>query len=77
MDIGVVYNFTGNPGDGDLVALNSIETLVENGYSVYLYTSMPKGIWRAIWYFNKDSEIFRNVAIKRVEIPGIKHPFSI
>ena len=78
MDVAVVYNFAEHPGGGDLVALDIVEALLKEGYTVSLYTSLPEGIQKALQYFGKDSKIFEDVATKKVEVSKvIKHPYNI
>ena len=78
MDIAVIYNFAEHPGGGDLVALDIVEALLEEGYTVSLYTSLPEGVQKAVQYFGKYINTFENVAIKRVEVSRIiRHPYSI
>jgi len=78
MDIAVVYNFAEYPGGGDLVALDIIETLLERGYTVSLYTFQPEGIRRAALYFDKDPKTFNGLNVRRIEVPkAIKHPYNI
>ncbi|PUA31611.1 MAG: hypothetical protein B7O98_08925 [Zestosphaera tikiterensis] len=78
MDIAVVYNFAEHPGGGDLVALGIIETLLERGYTVSLYTFQPEGIRRAALYFDKDLKTFDGLNVRRIEAPkAIKHPYNI
>ncbi len=78
MNIAIVYNFAEHPGGGDLVALNIVEALLEKGYAVSLYTSLPEGIQKAVQYFGKNLKIVEDVTIKRIDVPKIiKHPYNI
>jgi len=78
MDIAVVHNLAEHPGGGDLVALNIIETLLERGHTVSLYTSHPEGMRRIALYFEKSPESFDELRIKKVEVPrAVRHPYNI
>jgi len=78
MKIAILHNFAEHPGGGDLVALDIIEALLEKGYTVSLYTSLPEGIQKALQYFGKNLKIAENVIIRRVDVPRvIKHPYNI
>lgn len=77
-DVAVVYNFGENPGGGDLVALDIIEALIENGDSVWLYTTRSSGIRKATEHFLKDDDLVDRIEVKNVNVmQGVKHPYNI
>lgn len=78
MDTVVIHNFAEHLGGGDLVALDIIEALLEKGYTVSLYTSLPAGLQKAVQCFGKDPRAFEDIAIKSVEVPkAVRHPYNI
>ncbi len=78
MDIAVVHNFGEHLGGGDLVALDMMEALLNEGHNVWLYTSYPQGLNITINCFLKDERLAEKVEVRSVPVPeAVRHPYNI